>query len=381
MPAGPVKSVHGAFAIPSLDGIRAAAVLIVFIGHGLTIGGPWPGDVGVTIFFFLSGYLITTLLRREYDKNARISLGKFYLRRALRILPPAYISIALTALVGLIGWLPSTQNGWGILAELLNVTNYYMIVVYALTGDPHYGLPPESSMLWSLAVEEHFYLVFPAVMILLLWRKLSYRTIGYILLIACALAPLWRIYLWMNGADFYRLYTASDTRFDGLLAGAAMALLWNPALGDRTPLGVSDHRIRYVAAPIAAAVFAVVAMLPGDFGIVVGDSLLYVCLIPLFWFVISHPEGAFGRILNNRWVAHIGILSFSIYLLHRLVIALVAQLVGVDPIVDAVSLVLTVVAAQVLYVSVERPLAKVRRRLEARMPTRTATAPIREAAR
>ncbi|WP_454170153.1 acyltransferase family protein [Microbacterium paulum] len=88
MPAGPVKSVHGAFAIPSLDGIRAAAVLIVFIGHGKTIGGPWPGDVGVTIFFFLSGYLITTLLRREYDRNGRISLGKFYLRRLLRIQPP-----------------------------------------------------------------------------------------------------------------------------------------------------------------------------------------------------------------------------------------------------------------------------------------------------
>lgn len=78
MPAGPARHTHGAFTIPSLDGIRCIAVMIVFIGHGATVGGPWPGDVGVTVFFFLSGFLITTLLRREYDKTGQISLRKFY---------------------------------------------------------------------------------------------------------------------------------------------------------------------------------------------------------------------------------------------------------------------------------------------------------------
>lgn len=371
MPAGPVKSVHGAFAIPSLDGIRTAAVLIVFIGHGATIGGPWPGAVGVTIFFFLSGYLITTLLRREYDKSGRISLSKFYLRRLLRIQPPALITIAVVSLVGGFAILPSTQNFWGILAEVFNVTNYYMIWAYITTGSAHTGLPPESSMLWSLAVEEHFYLIFPALMIALLWRKLSYRTIGWILVAACALAPLWRIYLAATGADFYRLYIATDTRFDGLLAGAAMALLCNPAMGDRSPFGLSDRHIRYVAAPIAAVLFTAAAISPQWFGLTVGDTFIYAALVPLFWFVIVHPEGFSGRILNHRWVAHLGLLSFTMYLVHRLVLGLVQLYVDIAPVVDIVSLIVTIAAAQLMYMVVERPLGRVRKRLEARIPSRT----------
>lgn len=370
MSAGPVKSVHGAFSIPSLDGVRCIAVMIVFIGHGLTIGGPWPGDVGVTIFFFLSGYLITTLLRREYDKNGRISLGKFYLRRVLRILPPAYIAIGLTALVGLLGILPSTMNGWGIGAQVFQVTNYYMVWADATTGSAHTGLPPESSMLWSLAVEEHFYLVFPAVLILLLWRRLNYRQIGWILVAACAVAPLWRIFLAMHDASFYRLYISTDTRFDGLLAGAALALLANPALGDGRPFRLSDHVLRYVIAPIAAVVFVVVALAPQKFGLTIGDTILYVCLVPLFWLIISHPEGVTGRILNNRVVAHIGVLSFSIYLLHRLALGLVELVTPVPIAVDLISLALSIGAAQLLYIAVEKPLGRVRKRLEAKMPQR-----------
>jgi peptidoglycan/LPS O-acetylase OafA/YrhL len=350
------------FEIPSLNGIRAIAVGIVFIGHGATIGGPWPGDVGVTIFFFLSGYLITTLLRREYDKTQRISLVKFYLRRSIRILPPAYISIALCLLVGAVALDGAGVTIGGVLAELFNVTNYYMIVQYATTGDAHTGLPHESSMLWSLAVEEHFYLIFPALMILLLWRRLSYRAIGWILISACLLAPLWRTYLFLEGADFYRLYVASDVRFDGLLAGAAMALLANPALSDSSPL--RRRRILYAASSIAALVFVTVVLAPHEFNVTIGDTVLYVCLVPLFWLVITRPGGVVGRILNNRIVAHIGVLSFSIYLLHRLVIWTVSEYVDVPPAIDLLSLIATVALAQIMYMFVEKPLAGLRKRLE-----------------
>ena len=83
----------GKFHIPSLDGIRAIAVLIVFLSH---VGLPYiPGGFGVTIFFFLSGYLITTLLRREYERSNRIDFKKFYMRRVLRILPPFYVVLFL----------------------------------------------------------------------------------------------------------------------------------------------------------------------------------------------------------------------------------------------------------------------------------------------
>jgi len=370
MPAGPAKSVHGAFTIPSLDGIRAIAVMIVFVGHGFTFGGPWPGHVGVTIFFFLSGYLITTLLRREHDGTGRIALGKFYLRRAVRILPPAYITIALAVVVGALGWLPSSQNPWGVLAELLNVTNYYMIWANNATGDVHTGLPPETSMLWSLAVEEHFYLIFPAALILMLRRRLNYRRIGYILVLACVLAVGWRLFLEATTQDFYRLYIASDTRFDGLLAGAAMALLWNPALGDRSPFGLSDRAMRYGIAPIAGVVFIAAAFAPDPFRLTIADSAMYLALIPLFWLVIVHPDGATGRVLNQRWIAHVGVLSFSVYLLHRLVLHLVGGIVSAAPAADLLALAVTVAAAQLMYAGVEKPLGRLRKRYEARMPGR-----------
>lgn len=325
--------------------------------------GLWPGHVGVTIFFFLSGYLITTLLRREYEKSARISLSKFYLRRALRILPPAYLAIAAGVLVGAIGLLPSSTTGWGILAEVLNYTNYYLVF------EGREGLPPETSMLWSLAVEEHFYLVFPALLIVMLWRKLSMRRIAYVLLGACVLAPVWRIVLVLQGQDFFRLYTSTDTRFDTLLFGAAMALLFNPALGDPAPFGVSERTIRRVFVPAALVIFAATAVidLPA-FRLTVADSIQILCLVPIFWFVIAQPRGWAGKILNNRWLAHIGVLSFSVYLFHRLAIAIMGEFIPLEPLADAAGFVLTIGIAEVVYRLVEVPLGRLRRGLETRMP-------------
>ena len=236
------------------------------------------------------------------------------------------------------------------------------------------GLPPETSMLWSLAVEEHFYLIFPAVLIALLWRKLNYRQIGYILIGACVLSVAWRMFLAVGDPTFYRVYIASDTRFDGLLAGAAMALLWNPALGDRAPFGLPDPVIRFGLSPAAVIVIITMSVMPNAVRLTIADSIIYVALIPLFWLVIVHPEGLTGRVLNNRMVAHLGVLSFSIYLLHRLLIALVELFVSVAPVVDLLSLILTVGAAQLMYTAVEKPLGRVRKNLEGRLPSTPAQA-------
>jgi peptidoglycan/LPS O-acetylase OafA/YrhL len=356
---------HGPNSIPSLDGVRAIAVLIVFIGHGTTVPLMWPGNVGVTIFFFLSGFLITTLLRREWNKTGSISLSKFYLRRVLRILPPAYITISIAVVLGATGVLGATTTIWGVLAEVLNLTNYYLVFF------GREGLPPETSMLWSLAVEEHFYLVFPAVMILLLRHRLTQRRIGRILLIACGVGLLWRIVLTIGGASFFHLYTGTDTRFDGLLAGAAMALLWNPVEGDPFPFRISRRTIARVLVPIAIALFAASALIQRDtIRLSIVDTVQYACLVPIFWFVITRPSSWVGRILNNQVVAHIGVLSFSIYLLHRLAIAVVAPLAIIDPARDMLAFAMTIAVAEVMYRLVEMPLAKVRRRLEVRLPMR-----------
>lgn len=108
------------------------------------------------------------------------------------------------------------------------------------------------------------------------------------------------------------------------------------------------------------------AFLPQNLGLTVGDTVIYACLVPLFWYVIVHPEGLSGRLLNNRAVAHIGLLSFSIYLLHRLVLGLVEQVVQVAPVIDVLSLVVVIALAQGMYIAVEKPLGKVRKSLESR---------------
>jgi hypothetical protein len=108
--------------IPSLDGIRAGGFLIVFGSHALS--GSW-GPFGVTVFFFLSGFLITTLMRAEYEKNGSVNLRHFWSRRALRILPPLYLVVLGSALLALAVYPPGTVHGAALASQLLFYANYY----------------------------------------------------------------------------------------------------------------------------------------------------------------------------------------------------------------------------------------------------------------
>ena len=108
--------------IPSLDGIRAVSFLLVFAAH-TGLGRFVPGELGVTIFFFLSGYLITTLMRSEFERTSSVDLMYFWLRRALRILPPFYLVVLAATLVALILYPPGTVHGPSMAAELLFYAN------------------------------------------------------------------------------------------------------------------------------------------------------------------------------------------------------------------------------------------------------------------
>lgn len=372
MPATPGGQTHGAFTIPSLDGLRAIAVLTVFIGHGAVgiSSGFWPGHVGVTIFFFLSGFLITTLLRREHLRAGRISLSKFYLRRALRILPPAYLAITAAVIIGALGLVQATTTGWGVLAEVLNYTNYYIVIA------GREGLPPDTTQFWSLAVEEHYYVVVPVVLLVLFRVRASMRAIGLALVGVALLVPVWRIFLGLTGASFDRLYISTDTRIDSLIFGTAMALLINPAMGDSVGGGTGrwlKRRLPLIASA-ALVIFVLSALIPSQmFRLSVADTIQCLCLVPIFWFVITRPSGFVGRVLNSRIAIRLGILSFSIYLFHRLVLSLVENVVAHPVLGDITALALTIVVAQSVYWLVEKPCSRLRKRLEVRMPIRAAS--------
>src|SRR5579862_7766942 len=146
---------HSSSRIPSLDGLRAVAVVIVCISH--LIGGPAAlldlGTVGVRVFFVLSGFLITTLLLSEYDRSGTINLPRFYFRRALRIFPASYTYLAIIALAGSLGVIALRRND----------------LLYGLTYTVNYFMPASSAFVqhaWSLAVEEQFYLLWPVLLVL-----------------------------------------------------------------------------------------------------------------------------------------------------------------------------------------------------------------------
>ncbi|MFF3181308.1 acyltransferase family protein [Rhodococcus pyridinivorans] len=342
------------FTIPSLDGLRALSILLVFVGHADRLPQPVVPGVGVTIFFFLSGYLITTLLRLEFDKTGRVSLRDFYLRRVLKILPPMYVVIILGAIVTAVGLVPSSLSPGGIAATALHFANYWMIFVDE-------GIPKSMRVMWSLAVEEHFYLVFPLLYIGLRRRAFSARTQAAILAAICIMVLIWRIYLWtVQGVDFTHIYYATDTRVDSILWGCILAIIANPYL-DRA--WGPDWFWKLIAAP-----FGLIAVYVGTRGYNIAPTIGYTMqalgLVLVFTAVIRFPSFGPFRVLNWRPVVWLGVVSYSFYLVHRYFILWTDENLDVNKwIAAAIAFVMATAAAWLLHRWVERPAAKLRSRL------------------
>ena len=231
--------------IPSLDGLRAVSFLIVFLAHsGIRGLVGIPGGFGVTVFFYLSGFLITTLMRMERQATGTVNLRHFYLRRALRILPPFYLILFFACSLTLFGLLPGQLSPTVVLAQSLHVSNYWFIwngAVGSAAGTVPY---------WSLAVEEHFYMLFP-VLYLGLARVMSRHAQARSVLACCALICVWRCLLvGVFGVNDDRTYMGSDTRFDSIFFGCALAIGMNPVLD--APHG-SERLWKWLLFPAALA--------------------------------------------------------------------------------------------------------------------------------
>src|SRR6185369_5403236 len=186
-------SSHDAFHIPSLDGLRAVAILIVFSSHA-GLDKLVPGGFGVTLFFFLSGYLITTLLRREFESTGGISLSEFYIRRIFRIWPPFYFVLLVGFAVTAAGLYHTRLEPSPVLAQIAHFANYY-VVDYGKEYPAPPGVTPGSWLLWSLAVEEHFYLLFPLLYLSLLKRGVAPLRQMQIFIGLCVGVLAWRCVL------------------------------------------------------------------------------------------------------------------------------------------------------------------------------------------
>ncbi|MBC8024798.1 MAG: acyltransferase [Steroidobacteraceae bacterium] len=335
------------------------AALIVFLSHA-ALPDLIPGAFGVTVFFFLSGYLITTLLRREHESTGRIALGSFYLRRVYRILPPMYIVLILAVLLDLTGVFNSQMTLRGVLAQFAHMTNYFMIYF----GQSEFA--PATSLMWSLAVEEHFYLLFPLALGLL-YRHFKSRGIAGVLLAVCGLVLLWRMYLvFVSGYGHEYTYFATDTRVDSLLYGCILGVWRNPALdrSERTP--GKRTWIALLAVSIGLLLFTFLYR-SESFRESFRYSIQGIALFSLFFCAVRFHHWPIFAWLETRPMRAMGLISYTFYLVHIPCLELLKRHfdLGVWQ-RTAFAFVLTVAVSTAMYYLVERRMAALRRRLHGR---------------
>ena len=346
-----------AFDIPSLDGIRALSVLIVLLSH-VGYGNVVPGGLGVTVFFFLSGFLITTLMLNEHHATGRIAIAHFYVRRFCRLAPPLVITLMMAYSLTLFGVLQGGATKEGFLAQLLYFANYY-----DLFFEGAQNVPKGTGILWSLAVEEHFYIVYPLLMSWLLAR-LAPRSIGIVFIATCAAVLAWRYALTTPGGfNANRIYYATDTRLDSILFGCVLAVLANPMTGG-SPKTVS-HRTGWLMMSLGA-ILIVFTLLYRDaqFRESSRYTLQGIGLMPLFYYAITMVGSPVHRFLNWPPLRRLGVYSYVIYLVHHVVVNVLQEHFSVmqpGPVLLAATLALSIAYAAFIDTRIDPYFRKIRR--------------------
>ena len=347
--------------IPGLDGIRAIAFLMVFGAHALLNFSYYiPATLGVTIFFFLSGYLITTLLRREFAATENIALGNFYLRRVLRIFVPLYLVYA-TAVFGAHYLHLFPGNLFGFTSVYLYFHNYTIALrAHAFTA-------PGMELVWSLSVEEHFYLLFPLVYLAMLQRRLSARTQSRWLVAFCVLELLWRTLLTMviKPAGPWT-YVATDARLDSILWGSVLAIRNNPVFEEDRSILPKGREL--VCAALALVVLVATLVPRSDlYRGTLRYTLQPLALYAIFSYVMANSASPFARWLEWKPLRYIGWTSYVLYLSHDFILYAIEPPLAAHPIMVAVlGFCLALVFATLMRYTVELPLQRLRSRLARR---------------
>jgi peptidoglycan/LPS O-acetylase OafA/YrhL len=285
--------------------VRGLAVLSILVFH---TGATWfaGGGIGVDVFFVLSGFLITGLLLDERQRLRRIRLGAFYARRALRLLPALALVLAFLILWSFVGGF-ADQQADELRRGVLFTAVYAANLQVAFLGE----LSPFSltAHMWSLSIEEQFYLVWPVVLAVLLWRRIPLRTVLVAVLVAAAGVALWRAYLWSGPADVERVYYGPDTRADALLIGGALALVVALRGLPRAP----------VLAALGGLFLAVQVRFDthlGSFGYEGGYLLTALAAAAVLAGVVGATDGRPARLLGWRPLVAVGRISYGLYLWH-----------------------------------------------------------------
>jgi peptidoglycan/LPS O-acetylase OafA/YrhL len=289
--------------VPSLNGLRAISILLVILSHLARERTLMPqrfwyvgelGHMGVDMFFVISGFLITLLLLREYNRHGTVSVKDFYVRRAFRILP-AY-AVFLLGLLGLasLGYASPRLSDW------------LGAVTYTVSFLPRPSW--EIGHIWSLSVEEHFYLVWP--LLFWLWPRRAW-------IMACAylaLTPALRLILHHSFTNL-SIHHCTLTRVDTIAAGCCLAFLAaTPSARRRLQLAGRPALLAGVGLVGVLLASQFVALKVPAYDLLVHPPLSALCFAGIVWVSIHHSATGVGRLLNAKPLVALGILSYSIYL-------------------------------------------------------------------
>jgi peptidoglycan/LPS O-acetylase OafA/YrhL len=343
--------------IPSLDGLRAISILIVIWAHSmwalpasirdnsmvrLAVGN---GANGVAVFFVISGYLITTLLLKEFDKTGAVSLGRFYFRRAMRIFPPFYAYLCVLGGLWASGILPQHRPSF-----IASAT--YMFALFP------FGQGFTIFHTWSLSIEELFYLLWPLTLLLANRRRNSkWIALGLISAMPAIRLALYFFVPTLRGHEGFMVQGWIDT----MMVGCLLAIV------NKNPQWVA-WRERYLRGWVATILAVLYLLGTPAFGLIlphrteafysvtIARTAAALCIGGVMVYLIDAPDSFAGRFLNSPALRHVGILSYSLYLWQQL-------FVHEDNVARApfpFNLLCCFVCAEISYFIIERPFLKLR---------------------
>ena len=352
--------------VPALDGLRGVAVVLVVLSHADTTlpdGRPVPlpyrllhgGFLGVDLFFVLSGFLITALLLEEANAGG-VRPGAFYARRALRLLPALYLFLAVHAVYAWRAGLHAGNERSSILRAVLYVSNWQ-------SADRLLSVSDGMGHLWSLAVEEQFYLGWPLLLVLLLAIDPRRRALPWVLSVAVVGIGIHRAVLWQHGLTWIPLFVRTDTRADALLLGALGAVLWHR--------GAPARPERLATTGTVAALLALVIVLFARHDLAwmyLGGLTAFAICAGLVVVAVAETDSVLSRALAHPGLRRLGRVSYGLYLWHLLVFSAVRR--WVDPAVPVVPRLLLALAISagctaISWTVVERPALRMKRRFTA----------------